>query len=69
MALRLSSLIANATVILAVPLGIALAFAGHYAGLYPYSAVPFVAVGALLVAMVGLYAVFPTLRRLERGEA
>lgn len=68
MALRLSNLVANATVVLAVPLGIALAFAGHYAGLYPYAAVPFVTVGALLVAMGGLYAVFPALRRRERGS-
>ncbi len=65
---RLSSLIANATLLVAIPLGLLAAYAGFRAGLYPYSAVPFVGVGLVLVLLVGLIVVLPPLRRLEGGE-
>lgn len=65
---RLSSLIANATLLVAIPLGLLAAYAGFRSGLYPYGAVPFVGVGLVLVLLVALLVVLPPLRRREGGE-
>lgn len=65
---RWSSLIANAALLGAIPLGLLVAYAGFRYGLYPYSAVPFVGVGVFLVIIVGLIVLLPPLRRRERAK-
>lgn len=68
MAPRLSSLIANAALFGALPLGLLGAYLGYRSGLYPYRALPFVAVGIVLVVIAVLFAVLPRLRRRELAE-
>lgn len=65
---RLSSLLANAALLGAVPFGLLVAYLGFRRGLYPYRAVPFVAVGVFLVIIVGLFVVLPPLRRFEGAD-
>lgn len=68
MAPRPSSVLANAALLGAIPFGLLVAWLGFQRELYPYRAVPFVAVGIFLLIILGLFAVLPRLRRLERGE-
>lgn len=49
-----------------VPGAIWLAYAGHDAGYYPYSAVPIAFGLAFVVGIAALFAVLPRLRALER---
>lgn len=68
MAPRLSSLLANAALLGGIPAGLIVAYLGFRSGLYPYAAIPFVAVGFLLLVVLVLFVVLPPLRRRELGE-
>lgn len=65
---RLSSLLANLALLGGIPFGLGVAYLGFLRGVFPYRAVPFVAVGVFLVIIVALFVVLPPLRRLEGAE-
>lgn len=65
---RLSSVLASAGLVGAVPGGLLVAFGGYSYGLFPYRAIPFVAVGFSLVVMAVLWIVLPPLRRRELAD-
>lgn len=64
--MRLSGVIASLAFIGLVPSALALAYLGYSQGLYPYTALPLVFGGVILVCVIGLFAVLPRLRERER---
>lgn len=62
---RITSTIAGLALFLVVPGGIWLAYTGYQRGLYAYWMIPIALGAVLVVTFVGLFALLPTIRKLE----
>lgn len=61
--MRASGLLAGVAFLGLVPGAIAAAYAGYWGGLYPYAAIPLAFGVVLVVALAGLFALLPAVRR------